>query len=89
MEKHLPIGLAATLLLIGMASGSEPRGREAMYRVYCRHPSHGRRIWFTNAYTSIGPAWMFARKHNEANAGHDAAVAILHGAEPAHIMERR
>ena len=89
MKKCLPVGFAASLLLVGMLPGSEPRGRERTYRAYCRHPSHGRQMWFTSAYTSIGPAWMFARKHNEANAGHDATAAILHGAEPAHIIERR
>jgi hypothetical protein len=81
--------LLATALLTVMASGSEPPGRETTYRAYCRHPSHASRAWFTTAYTSIAPALMFARKHNEANPGHDAAVAVIHGGEPAHLIGRR
>jgi hypothetical protein len=37
----------------------------------------------------MAPALMFAHKHNEENPGHDASVAIVRGAEPAHVMQRR
>jgi hypothetical protein len=90
MKKPLLIGFAAILLLLsGTSSGSEPPGREKTFLAYCQHPSHGRRLWFTSAYTSVGPALMFAGKHNEANPGHEATIAVLHGAEPAHNAERR
>ena len=88
MKRRLFMGLAAVLLILGVASGSEPRGRERTYRAYCRDASHGRLVWPTNAYTSIAPAWMFARRHSAANPGHEASVAILRGAEPAHLVDR-
>jgi hypothetical protein len=88
MTRRVLIGLAA-IVLIGAASGSEPPSRVRTYRAYCRHASHGRQVWVTSAYTSIAPAWMVARKHNEANPAHDAAVATLRGAEPVRGLERR
>jgi hypothetical protein len=89
MKPRWSLGSVAVLLILGGASGSEPPGRERTYRAYCRDASHGLRMWSTSAYTSIAPAWMFARKHNEANPGHEASVAILRGAEPAHVAGRR
>jgi hypothetical protein len=89
MKRRSYIGLVAVLLILGVASGSEPPGRERTYRAYCRDASHGRQIWLTSAYTSIAPALMFARQHSAANPGHEASVAILRGAEPAHVANPR
>jgi hypothetical protein len=90
MRRRLSLGSMAVLLLIlGAAFGSEPPGRERTFRAHCRDASHGRQGWSTAAYTSVAPALMFARKHNEANPGHGATVAIVHGAEPAHVADRR
>ena len=89
MKRLLLVSLVTILVMLGKVSASERPGREKTYRAYCHDPSHGRRNWFTSAYTSIGPALMFAHKHNEENPGHDASVAIVRGAEPAHVMQRR
>ena len=89
MKRRLSHGFVAALLILGVVSGSEPPGRERTFRAYCRDASHGRQGWLTSAYTSVAPVLMFARKHNEANPGHEASVAMLHGAEPAHVADRR
>jgi hypothetical protein len=90
MKRRSSLGsMAVFLLILGTALGSEPAGREHTFRAHCRDASHGRQGWSTAAYTSVAPALMFARKHNEANPGHEASVAILHGAEPAHVADRR
>jgi hypothetical protein len=89
MKRRLSLGSIAILLILGVASGSEPRGRDRTFRAYCRDESHGRQGWSTTAYTSVAPVLMFARKHNEANPGHEASVALLHGGEPAHAPDRR
>ena len=89
MKRLLVLGLLTILVMIGDVAASERPGREKTFRAYCRDASHGRRNWFTIAYTSMAPALMFAHKHNEENPGHDASVAIVRGAEPAHVMQRR
>jgi hypothetical protein len=89
MKRRLSLGFVAVLLILAVASGSEPPGRERTFRAYCRDGSHGRRGWLTSAYTSVAPALMFARKHNEAYPAHEASVAMLHGAEAAHVADRR
>ena len=89
LKQRLSLGSMAVLLILGVAYGSEPRGRERTFRAYCRDASHGRQGWSTTAYESVAPVLMFARKHNEANPGHEVSVVMLHGAEPAHVADRR
>ena len=89
MKRRWSIGSMAVFLILATAFGSEPPGRERTFRADCRDASHGRHGWSTTAYTSVAPALMFARKHNEAIPGHEASVATLHGAEPAHVADRR
>ena len=74
MKLHCLAVVAAVGLFVGVAFSHEPK---RTYRAYCSHASHGGTVRLTGGYLSIGPAWMMARKHNEANPGHDAAVAIL------------
>lgn len=78
-------------LAVGLIGAAAVRShlRVRTYRAYCRHASHSPQVWVTSAYTSIAPAGMIARKHNEANPAYDVAVATLRGAEPVLGIERR
>ena len=83
MKRRLALGFVTVLLILEVAAGSEPNGRERTFRAICRDAAQGRQGWSTSGYTSVAPALMFARKHNQSNPGHDATIASLHGAEPA------